>query len=97
MSAAVSSAAGLQHDERRRDLACFVVGDADDRGIRDLRVREQQCLQLGRRHLEALVLDQLLEPVDDVEVPVGVDVADVAGVQPAVVVDRLLGRGPLLR
>ena len=41
-------------------------------------------LQLGRRHLEALVLDQLLDPVDDEDVAVVVDVADVAGVQPAV-------------
>ena len=81
-----------QHDEGGRDLAGLVVGEADHRGVGDLRVGEQQRLELGRRHLEALVLDELLEPVDDEQVPVGVDVADVAGVQPAVGVDRV-GRG----
>src|SRR5204863_375050 len=38
---------------------------------------------LGRRDLEALVLDQLLETVDDLEVAVGVGGRDVAGVEPA--------------
>jgi hypothetical protein len=47
-------------------------------------VRDEHRLELGRRHLVALVLDQLLEPVDDVEEPVLVDPADVAGAKPAV-------------
>ena len=48
-------------------------------------------LQLGRGHLKRLVLDQLLEPVDDVEVALGVGLADVAGVQPAVFVEHRAG------
>src|SRR3954447_12820136 len=48
---------------------------------------EQQRLELGRRDLEALDLDELLEAVDEVEPPVLVRVADVAGVQPAVRVE----------
>ena len=85
----------LQHDVRRRDLAGLLVGEADHGGVGDGRVGEQHRLQLGGRDLEALVLDELLEPVDDEEVAVLVDVPDVAGVQPAVVVDG--GGGGLRR
>ena len=77
-----------QHDEGGRDLAGLVVGKPDDRGVRDIGMGEQQGLELGRRDLESLVLDQLLEPVDDVDVAVRVDLGDVARVQPAVGVDR---------
>ena len=52
---------------------------------------EQHRLELGRRHLVALVLDQLLDPVDDEPPAVLVDHADVAGVQPAVGVDEGVG------
>ncbi len=54
-----------RHDERLRDLAGLLVGDRDHGRVGDRRVREQQRLQLGGRDLVALVLDQLLEPVDD--------------------------------
>jgi hypothetical protein len=64
----------------------------DDGGVLDLRVRDEERLQLRRRHLEALVLDDLLEPVDDEDLVVVVHVADVAGVQPAVLVDGVLRR-----
>ena len=82
----------LQHDERLRDLAGLLVEGGDDRGIRDLGMRQQQRLELGRRHLVALVLDELLEAVDDLELAVVVHLRDVAGVQEAVVVDGLVGR-----
>ena len=49
---------------------------------------QQHRLELGGRDLVALVLDQLLEPVDDLRAAVGVDGADVAGVEPALGVDR---------
>ena len=49
-------------------------------------------LQLGRGDLVALVLDQLLQPVDDREVAVVVGIRRVAGVQPALGVDRCGGR-----
>lgn len=51
----------------------------------------EQCrLQLGRRHLESLEFDELLQPVDHVDV--GVGVAEVAGVKPPVFVNRGGGR-----
>ena len=51
---------------------------------------DEHGLELGGRDLVAADLDQLLEPVDEEDAPVLVDVAEVAGVQPAVGVD---GRG----
>ena len=82
----------LEHDERLRHLAGFLVRAGDDGHVGDGRVGEQERLQLGRGDLVALVLDQLLEPVDDGEQAVLVGEADVAGVQPALGVDRLRGR-----
>src|SRR5256886_13458392 len=48
----------------------------------------QQRLELGRRDLEPLVLDQLLQPIDDREVPVPVDAPDISRVQPPGGVER---------
>ena len=53
---------------------------------------DEHRLELGRRHLVALVLDELLDAVDEHDVAVVVGAADVAGVQPAVGVDRGGGR-----
>ena len=54
---------------------------------------EQQPFELCGRHLESLVLDELLDPVGDEEVPVDVHPAEIAGVEPAVAVDGRRGRG----
>jgi DNA-binding CsgD family transcriptional regulator len=50
-------------------------------------VRHQDGLQRGRRHLAALVLDELLDPVDDREPALAVGDDHVPGVQPAAGVD----------
>lgn len=42
-----------------------LVPDADDAHVRHLGVVEQDALELGGRHLEALVFDELLDAVDD--------------------------------
>src|SRR5262249_3077128 len=81
-----------EHDEGLRDLAGLLVGARNHRGVHDRGMREQQAFELGRRHLHALVFDQLLDAIDDVEVAVGVGVAHVARVQPALGVDRARGR-----
>jgi hypothetical protein len=60
-------------------------------------MRQQHCFELGRRHLETFVLDQLLRAIDDEEVPVFVVVPDVARVQPAFGIDRLRGRFGLVQ
>jgi hypothetical protein len=54
-------------------------------------VAGQQRLQLGGCHLVGADLDELLEPVDHEHVAAGVDLAEVAGVQPAAGVDHLDG------
>ena len=59
---------GLEHDERLGQLTRLFVGDADHRDIGDGRMGDEQRFELGRRHLEALVLDELLHPIDDVDV-----------------------------
>ena len=72
-------------------LAGFVVVDTDHCCVGDTGVRQQQAFELSRRHLEALVLDEFLDPVDDEDVAVVVEVSNVAGVQPAIGIDRLRG------
>ena len=52
-------------------------------------MRGEQRLELGRRDLLRVDLDQLLQAVDHEHVAVGVDAPEVAGVQPAVVVEDL--------
>ena len=89
----MSTVPGPGDDERRRDLADLDVGHADHGGVGHVGVFEEHCFELGRCHLEAVVLDQLLDPPDDEQVPVGVDAGEIAGVQPAVGVDGLGGRG----
>ncbi len=71
-----------QHDERARDFAALGIRERHDRRVRHRRMRQQHGLELRRRHLQSLVLDQLLHPVDDEEVAVVVHAADVARAQP---------------
>ena len=52
---------------------------------------KQKRFEFGRGHLETLVLNEFLEPIDDPDVAVIVDMGDVAGVQPTVGIDGRLG------
>src|SRR5215468_6122511 len=79
---------GPQHDKGLGYLPGQLVGAADDRRVRHRRVGQQHGLELGRRHLVSLVLDQFLDPVGHVEPPGVVDGDDVARVNPSVGVDR---------
>ena len=54
-------------------------------------MREEERLEFGGWNLETVVLDELLEAIDDEQVPVRVDVADIAGAKPAIGIDRALG------
>src|SRR5215831_17816730 len=78
---------GPQHDKGLGYLTGQLVGPADDRRVRHRRVGQQDGLELGRRHLVSLVLDQFLDPVGHVEPPALVNGDDVAGVDPSVGVD----------
>ena len=58
---------------------------AVDHRLGDLRLQRQQALDARRRHhVAARILDEVLLAVGDLDVAVGIDQADVAGVQPAV-------------
>jgi hypothetical protein len=50
-------------------------------------VGPEHRFKLGGSHLVRFVLDDLLHPVHDVQVAVGIGVADIAGVEPAVGLD----------
>jgi hypothetical protein len=62
ISSSVSRRAGGD-EVGHRDLARLVVGHADHRRVGDVGMREKHRLELGRGHLEALDLDELLHPV----------------------------------
>src|SRR6185369_7527887 len=81
-----------QHDDSLRHLARFIIGIRNHRGVRYTRMSQQHRFEFGRRHLETLVLDQLLRTIDDEEVPVFVYVTDVASVQPTFPIDGPSGR-----
>ena len=81
-------ASGIEHDQRRHERAAV----ADRARLADERDHLELGLEVGRADvLAAGGDDQLLLAVDDLEVAVVVELADVAGVQPAVVVERLGG------
>src|SRR5215813_1061338 len=69
-----------QHDKGLGYLPSQLVGPADDRRVRHRRMGQQDGLELGRRHLVSLALDQFLDPVGHVEPPGLVGGDDVAGV-----------------
>jgi hypothetical protein len=69
-----------------------LVGGPYDGRIGDVRMGQQEGLELCRRDLKPLDLDQLLEAIGDVQLAVVVEMAEIAGVDPALWVDRLGGR-----
>ena len=58
-------------------LAGLEVGAGDHGRVGDERMRHQRGLELGWGNVEALVLDELLEAVDDVQEALAVDPAHV--------------------
>src|SRR5262245_1854965 len=84
--------AGLGHHERGHRLAPFGVGQADYRDLGHGGMEHDDILDLLRDDGAAAGSDHLLEPADDVEVVAVVELADVAGMQPAVAERRIGGR-----
>src|SRR5712691_3821118 len=87
----------LEHDERLWHLTRLLIGAGNHGRVGDRGMRQQDRLQFRGRHLVTLVLDQLLEPIDDIEVAIVVRMADVSGMQPAIAVEDLLGRGAIVQ
>src|SRR5215203_4118189 len=73
-----------QRDECHDLFAVPFVGPSDDADERDCRVLDQRVLDVAREDVEPAADDQILPAVDDVEVAVRVDIAEVSGVQPPV-------------
>ena len=71
-------------DVGHRDLAGVPVGAADGRGAADAGVTQQRLLDDPGVDVVAAADDQVLGPAGEVDEAVGVDAAEVAGVQPAV-------------
>ena len=63
--------------------------DADGRGFRHVRMADGEILEIDGRNPFAAGLDDVLGAVGDLHVAAGVDVSDVAGIEPAVLVELL--------
>lgn len=75
----------MEVDEGDGDLAPLRVVLAADTGFEDGGVGEQGGLDLGGIDIFAAGDDQVVAAVEDVEVAFGIEVADVAGGEPAIV------------
>ena len=87
-SSSVGLVAGPELHERRRDLGVARVRRAHD--LHDLAggMREQEGLDLRGGHVLAAHLEHVLEPAHEREPALVVEPAEVAGVEPALGVDR---------
>jgi hypothetical protein len=84
----VRDGSAVGHDVGHRPLAEHVVDRADHRGRADAGLREQDLFDLPGVDLLPAPVDHVVGPPDEEQVAVLVQVAEVAGVQPAVIVDR---------
>src|SRR5262245_14899260 len=75
---------GVAHDIGHDDLAPFAVGSSDDGDLAHPRVPEQHLLDLARIDVGAAGDDDVLGAVLERQIAVGVEGAEVAGVQPAI-------------
>ena len=66
-----------------RYFACFRVGYAGDAAIGNVGVLQQHCFEFSGRDAETLVLNHLLLAINDVDIALIIDPADVARMQPA--------------
>ena len=88
-SARATSASPARHDDRADALAHHPFLDPDDGDVGDGGVLVEHRLHLHAVDVLAAADHDVLQPVDDVQEPLGVDVADVAGVEPSVAERRL--------
>src|SRR5436190_1854971 len=70
-------------------LAVAWVGDADDLNVLDLRVAVEELLDLARIDVLAAADHHVLDPADDLHVPVLAHRRQIARVHPAGLIDRL--------
>ena len=73
-----------QSDDTEQRLAPFVVGYADHSCLEHRWMAQEYLFHLTRGDVEPAPDDEVLLPVNDVDVALLVDACEVAGVQPAV-------------
>ena len=78
------------------DLPQSLVGNTDDRRLRDAWVVQQEAFDLGRIRIEAAHDEHVLLAADDAQAARVVEVPQISGVQPAVGIDRLGGSGGIV-
>lgn len=72
------------HDVCEWKVAVKVVNQTHDAHVRDIRMVEQEALELRGGHLEAAHLEQLLDPVDDEQLREVVDDDLITSVEPPI-------------
>src|SRR6185503_19525179 len=83
------------HPHPRHDLlAVFQIGNTDHLHVLNVRVREEELLDLARVHVLPTANDHVFDSPDDVDVAGLVHGGKIAGMHPARTVDRV---GGLLR
>ena len=73
---------------RGERLAELLVGDAEHGAVADTLQRKQACLDLGGVDVHAAADHHVAAPIVEIEVAVGVEIADVAAADEAVALDR---------
>src|SRR5260370_33128252 len=71
-------------DESFAGLAAIEHGHADDDALGDRRMLVDRLLDIAREDLVAAGDDDVLDAVDEKEITVGIEIADIAGMQPAI-------------
>src|SRR5208283_3632384 len=85
-----SGFAGTEHDKRMRRFSPFRMRHAHDRDLLHRDVAKQYALDFHGRDVFSAADDDILEPVTDLDISVGVNDCRVAGMKPAVD-NRLFG------
>ena len=81
----------FQHYKRMRRFSPTVVRHPDNRHFLDGRVAQQTTFYFNRRNVLASADDDVLKPVPNLDVTIGMDHGCVAGVKPTVL-NRRIGR-----
>src|SRR3546814_7179257 len=76
--------AGAQHDHRHHHLDPARMRHAEHRHFRYRRMREDDFFDFATRDVLAAGLDHVLLAIDDAQVTLAVDHAEIAAVEPAV-------------
>jgi len=82
----------LGHHHQQRALRPFGMRQADDRRLLHVGMPHRRVLHVDGADPLAARLDHVLPAIDDLQIAVGVDGADVAGAEPAPLVVGLLRR-----